>query len=777
MSDPAPAADRSLNLLDRREFARVLADPKIFGTAFLPPERADWRGESYTLGNALAKTPKGLFTGVRLQAADRRNIDQSRERSVQQDLGNLVRSVTYLRANPALAGVVLSQEMLQGRDPSGVRRVRFGLFRSASGVFLDDKVAAGECHDRLVRAIHGAGLRVAVAPDFDMSQGFGGLQIWASSVKLRQSKLASAAAWGKVCAILGAVGIAAWMVPPLANGISSRFNAMREYLLPKLAEVRSVEASDGTFTDKVEIEWPLVQKATGYSIYRDDMSSPIARVDGKTVHYEDFIAPVGQRVKYAIKATTLLTSGELGQTDDGFRNVHAPDGVRASDGSQTDCIDVTWNPTEHATGYDVFRETDGQQPEWVCSTAEASCKDTKAPSGVDCKYTIKAKTAAALSAASSPPAIGIRCPPMPEGLAATDGTDTTGVNLRWNPVQGAESYELDRTCPDGTCQPADPIRCRGTSYSDTSADPGLTYAYSVKAVCPRKTSAASDPDEGWRGFVLPTVKASDGDFADRVHLAWNAVPSAQGYEILRDNTQQVLGATDGNESTTFDDLSAQPHVKHSYRVKALTVRKDTPAGDADEGWRSLPAPDNVKASRGDTEKVVIEWQTVPGANKYKVVRDEKMIHTTSGVGDSRFEDQNAEIGTLYSYAVASVSDSTGSGPLSDAVDGYRNLKPPLDVAAVADGNSIVVNWKAVEGATRYEIFRSDQEKDPVGFARGNASVSWTDRQVPPGEFTYSVKARTDTVTGRPSDPSQPISLTDTRDPDVATPAPEAADGL
>lgn len=758
MPDFDPAKDASNSILGRQAFARLLGNPKVFGAAFLPPERAEWRGDNYTLGKALAKAPKSLFTGVRLQPADRRNLDQSRERAVQQDLVNLIRSVALFRTNPAMRGVVLSREQLRGRDPSGVRRVQFGLSRPSDNSFVDEEAAVKECHDQISRAIRGAGLRVASAPPFDPTKGFGGLEAWAGGLKLRQSKLASAASWSKVAAVVGAISLGAWMVPSVAAGISARFVAFREFLFPDLAEVWGIDASDGQFTDKVEVKWATAAKAAGYSIYRDDMKSPIAHVRGKdTVRYEDFTAPVGKRLKYSVQATTLFTAGKNGYGDQGFRNVRPPEGVEASDGTKTDCVEVKWDAAEHATGYEVFRE-DGRRQTRVCATTETSCKDTQAPAGKRCRYTVRATTEAGASEPSDPPAAGMRCPRRPDGLAASDGTDASCVQVRWNQVEGAESYEIERVCPDGSCQPAPPERVRGATYADKTAEPGQTYAYRVKAVCPDKVSDASDPDEGWRGFVKPVAKASDGDFTDRVQVTWNAVPGARGYEVLRDDSPKPLGVTDGNATTKFEDLTAKPHVKHAYRVKAVTARADVPTGDADSGWRSLPPPMAVKASRGDTEKVVIEWEPATGVDKYQVLRDKQVIHTTANDTDRRFEDRSAEIGRLYGYSVASVSDRTGGGPPSDAVDGYRNLKPPRDVTATADGTRIVVKWKAVEGATGYEVFRDDQDKDPVGFARGNDAVTWTDRQVPVGQFAYSVKARTDTVTGPPSNPTPPVTL-------------------
>ena len=69
----------------------------------------------------------------------------------------------------------------------------------------------------------------------------------------------------------------------------------------------------------------------------------------------------------------------------------------------------------------------------------------------------------------------------------------------------------------------------------------------------------------------------------------------------------------------------------------------------------------------------------------------------------------------------------------------------------SEGGVPVVKWKAVEGANRYEILRSDNDKGPQGFAD---HPPWLDDQPSDSPVTYRVRARTDTVTGPESEPVQ-----------------------
>ncbi|MGY1811350.1 hypothetical protein [Blastococcus sp. SYSU D00820] len=63
----------------------------------------------------------------------------------------------------------------------------------------------------------------------------------------------------------------------------------------------------------------------------------------------------------------------------------------------------------------------------------------------------------------------------------------------------------------------------------------------------------------------------------------------------------------------------------------------------------------------------------------------------------------------------------------------REVDPPTGVAAALDGESVVVSWQAVEGATEYDVFRGDEQLGST------AETSYVDTEAPGGtELRYSV---------------------------------------
>ena len=73
------------------------------------------------------------------------------------------------------------------------------------------------------------------------------------------------------------------------------------------------------------------------------------------------------------------------------------------------------------------------------------------------------------------------------------------------------------------------------SLDDTSATPGATYYYWVKAknTCGQE-SGYSDPDTGWRRLSAPAnVSASDGTYGFCVQIGWAGVEGASHYRVYR----------------------------------------------------------------------------------------------------------------------------------------------------------------------------------------------------------------------------------------------------
>jgi hypothetical protein len=179
----------------------------------------------------------------------------------------------------------------------------------------------------------------------------------------------------------------------------------------------------------------------------------------------------------------------------------------------------------------------------------------------------------------------------PGSVAATDGTATDKVTVSWDASTGAATYDVYRnTANDSGTATRIGSDVAVTSYDDTTAVPGTQYYYFVKAKTSVATSAFSVSNDGYRQLTAPEdMAASNGTYADKVHLFWTASTGATTYEIWRSETDASGAAAKLGESggaLTYNDTTAVAGTHYFYFLKAKTATALSDFGVSDEGWRS-----------------------------------------------------------------------------------------------------------------------------------------------------------------------------------------------
>lgn len=145
---------------------------------------------------------------------------------------------------------------------------------------------------------------------------------------------------------------------------------------PNMPAPANLNASDGTYSDRVTITWSAVSAATKYKLYRSgtDNTDPnaateIATINAPTLTYDDLVAPsnlvLGTTYTYWIKATDDANTSNFGGPDDG--NAGAPtttlpaiSDLRCTKGfyhSSDGAIGLVWTPPSGTTKYDIYRNT------------------------------------------------------------------------------------------------------------------------------------------------------------------------------------------------------------------------------------------------------------------------------------------------------------------------------------------------------------------------------------------------------------------------------------
>lgn len=128
-----------------------------------------------------------------------------------------------------------------------------------------------------------------------------------------------------------------------------------------LSTPTNVQASDGTYSDRVRITWAGSPIADYYALFK----SPTPSTSGielvqqfiEGTSFEDTEVQTGQTYYYRVTASNAYTNTDFSAPDAGTTSFNAPANVQASDNTYPDQIIVTWNAVPGVTLYRVYRNT------------------------------------------------------------------------------------------------------------------------------------------------------------------------------------------------------------------------------------------------------------------------------------------------------------------------------------------------------------------------------------------------------------------------------------
>ncbi|MFZ2657051.1 MAG: leucine-rich repeat protein [Victivallales bacterium] len=242
--------------------------------------------------------------------------------------------------------------------------------------------------------------------------------------------------------------------------------------------------------------------------------------------------------------------------------------------------------------------------------------------------------------------------------------------------------------------------------------------------------------------AAPVVSASDGTYEDRVVLTWKAAPTATSYEVYRNTTK--LAPVPGDRlgevvDNIFEDNTAVYGTSYYYfaRAKNSLGWSKFSAGNSGYIAKAPAVLGAVTASDGKYfDKIRVSWAKVPRATSYLVYRTDspfffigKPIAETTALfiddfGDDIVPMNGSDVKKYYYWLVAENANEATSMSMSNA--GYISNKGPTAVTASNStySNGIVVTWKAVPGATAYDVYRyTDSKYTQIDDAFGSAGVA------------------------------------------------------
>ncbi|HPQ54475.1 MAG TPA: hypothetical protein PK253_14595 [Spirochaetota bacterium] len=456
----------------------------------------------------------------------------------------------------------------------------------------------------------------------------------------------------------------------------------------------------------------------------------------------------------------------------------APATINATDGSFGNQVQITWDASERADTYKVYRAIDEEGAEFRLITSGVIANEWVDETVSEARfyyYSVIAVNRGGDSSMSEsdlgyagdlapePPT-----PPSRDSLYASQNY-LHHVYVRWDEVYNADTYhvyrsnlpagEYTRISPDGgvTAAELNTIDVDGDSgttddiysYDDVNtAAEGKAYYYRISAENEDGEGAKSDVVSGWFPYDVPnnppsTVEATDGTYSNKVVVLWTSVTEAESYSIYRSldpasgdcstlpTDYESLGSVSG---LTYDDNSLSTEDVYCYAVKAVNSAGasdlSTPdKGNISAGGVAIPsAPLNVDATIDEENRITISWDRADAyAASYRVYRctiatgnygDSIGSVSDSGAASYSFSDtvsNGITTDTTYYYKVKAVNGDGESSFSAHARGMALPSVPPAPTVIASDGSdwdSITISWSEAARAATYTLYRSTNENGP-----------------------------------------------------------------
>ena len=567
----------------------------------------------------------------------------------------------------------------------------------------------------------------------------------------------AATLWGVQIANAGAAG----------NPPASPENLLAHLIVPQEGDPR------------IRVSWdpPAGGQPTGYAITRSDGAAHDAAATAAT--HSDYNIIPGTSYTYTVSAKngagTGMASGPAtvavpaAPSTPGELAAKAP-APALQDTSAT--VSLTWEPATApradqcaghfpVTGYTVHR-THGDDEELLAALGPDDGEYTDADAGFGTGYSYRVT---ATSGIGNGPAstVNITTPARPVGTPAgltasinQDGFDGT-VSLNWKaPAKGPAptGYRINRAAGSPDAETLADNHAT-TSFSDDTAQAGVSYSYTVQALTDDNAGPESEPAVIEPPAPATSVTASVESGA--VNLAWNAPAKGKAgtYRVQRMPADGEWTQVAETADTGHTDDTAPANGAYTYRVQHRN-----PHGGSE--WANsnsvtlLGVPPKVTGVTATVSgnDIVVSWDapSTGTVDSYQVSygpeESEDRDSASVTAPTTSFTHRDNTEGTTYEYTVKA-KNQAGNGPWSEPATARRlnPPPPPAGVTAAVSGNDIVLSWTAPATGIvdSYEV-RSGASGSEDTATSETTETSFT-HEGPAGDTLYSYQVRSKNEAG------------------------------
>lgn len=538
----------------------------------------------------------------------------------------------------------------------------------------------------------------------------------------------------------------------------------------------TIKSGVSTVSDKLKLTWSKVNGATGYNVYRklenDKNYKLIKTINGNgNVEFTDSGLKCGVKYYYRVNGFRIVDSKNyegLGSKDYLGLTTPAQPALKSAKSAGYNTIVLTWTKVEGATGYEIYRKTTGTYSKigTVDKQSTVTFKDEKAVTGVRYQYTVRAfynKNGIKKVSTYENYIHGTAYPSNPN-LTSVTSVEYNAIELKWDKVDGASGYKIYRKLPsDKNYKELITLYGQTDKYTDQTVTCGTTYQYIIRSFRYEngKTYTSGNNSAVSCKAVPPVVKvkvASTG--YNSLNVSWEKVNGATGYRIYfkKDNAKNwtTLATFENGSLTSCEHRKLTTGVNYTYTVRAYYKDGNkTIWGDFNQtGVTKKPvtsAPKLVSVTSSTATNVTVKWETVSGANGYKVMRKADGSKTWSTIGTTNskklsYTDKKVSCGVKYHYTVRAYRNVSKKPVLgsynSNGLEIMTIPDRPVVSVSSANYNKLNVSWSRSNGATGYKVYRKvvNGTYKLIRNISGGAATGFTDTVECGTEYYYYVTA-------------------------------------
>ena len=298
-----------------------------------------------------------------------------------------------------------------------------------------------------------------------------------------------------------------------------------------------------------------------------------------------------------------------------------------------------------------------------------------------------------------------------------------GVQIKWKAVSDAKKYQVYRKTESGKWVTL-AKNVEGTSYTDTTAENGEIYYYTVRALNGDQISPSFDKT---RYIVcertLGNVELKDFvNTESGVQVNWKAVSDAKKYQVYRKTESGKWVTLAKNvEGTSYTDTTAENGKIYYYTVRALNGDRISPSFDASKSITykkpstqvpqttfsktsgnvtfKVQYPENITCGAPTTFKLSSEGTTdkVQYALYSLTTEDGTIVYDTSYGSNGKFFSKDSFDFTFYAsgtYYIRFAIMDTGVSPYVWFNTGLYGIKLVIDDKGYPTVENVVADLKA-----------------------------------------------------------------------------------